>query len=113
MTNLSSAIFTAITGWKSGSPRLKRPKKKAVYAADPPADLSYTFRGINLYRRTPDTLEVKASELHEVVGPQLAALTGAVRAIFEQMPPSWRLMLCRTGLSFAAGIRFCIILIST
>ena len=39
------------------------------------------------YRRTPDTLEVKAAELHEAVVPQLASLTGAVRTIFERIPP--------------------------
>ncbi len=78
-------------------------KKEAVYAVDPPEDLTYAFRGINLYRRTPDTLEVKAAELHEVIGPQLVALTGAVRTIFERMPPQLAADVMQDGIVLAGG----------
>lgn len=78
-------------------------KKEAVYAVDPPADLTYTFRGINLYRRIPDALEIKASELHEVITPHLAALSGAIRTIFERIPPQLAADVMQDGIVLAGG----------
>lgn len=78
-------------------------KKEAVYAVDPPEDLTYTFRGINLYSRTPDTIEVKAAELHEVIAPQLAVLSGAVRTIFEQIPPQLAADVMEDGVVLTGG----------
>lgn len=78
-------------------------KKEAVYAVDPPEDRSYLFRGINLYNRNPDTLEVKAVELHEVITPQLAALSGAVRNIFERIPPQLAADVMQDGIVLAGG----------
>jgi len=70
---------------------------------DPPEDLTYTFRGINLYSRTPDTIEVKAAELHEVIAPQLAVLSGAVRTIFEQIPPQLAADVMEDGVVLTGG----------
>lgn len=81
-------------------------KKTAVYAVDPPEDLTYTFHGINLYRRTPDALEVKAAELHEAVVPQLASLTGAVRTIFERIPPQLAADVMQDGIVLVGGGSF-------
>ncbi|NLA27498.1 MAG: rod shape-determining protein [Firmicutes bacterium] len=78
-------------------------KKKAVYALDPPEDLVYSFHGINLYRRIPDILEVKAVELHEVIAPQLAALTGAVRTIFEGIPAQLATDVMQDGIVLVGG----------
>lgn len=86
-----------------GSSTAEEAKKEAAYAADPPEDLSYLFRGINLYSRNPDTLEVKATELHEVIAPQLAALSGAVRTIFERIPPQLAADVMQDGIVLAGG----------
>ena len=86
-----------------GLSTVEEAKKEALYAADPPADLTYTFRGINLYRRTPDSLEVSAAELHEVIGPQLSALAGAVRSIFERMPPQLAADVIQDGIVLCGG----------
>ncbi len=86
-----------------GLPTAEEAKKKAVYAVDPPEEMTYTFRGINLYRRTPDALEVKAVELHEVIVPQLVALTGAVRAIFERIPPQLAADVMQDGIVLVGG----------
>ncbi len=62
-------------------------KLQALYAVEPPEGLTYVFRGINLHRRMPDTLEVKAEELTKAVEPVLFSMAGAVKTIFEQIPP--------------------------
>lgn len=86
-----------------GSSTAEEAKIEAAYAADPPEDLSYLFRGINLYSRNPDTLEVKATELHEVLAPQLAQLSGAVRTIFERIPPQLAADVMQDGIILTGG----------
>lgn len=86
-----------------GSSTAEAAKKEAAYAVDPPAELSYLFRGINLYSRNPDTLEISAVELHEVITPQLAALSGAVRNIFERIPPQLAADVMQDGIVLVGG----------
>lgn len=78
-------------------------KITAGYAVDPPADLSFTFRGINLHRRAPDSLEVKAEELTEVISPVLSNMTTAVGNIFEQIPPQLASDIMQDGILLVGG----------
>ncbi len=86
-----------------GSSTAEAAKKEVAYAVDPPEGLSYNFRGINLYSRNPDTLEIGAAELHEVITPQLASLSGAVRNIFERIPPQLAADVMQDGIVLVGG----------
>lgn len=86
-----------------GTSTAEEAKLEAAYAVDPPEDLTYLFRGINLYSRNPDTLEIKAVELQEVIAPQLTALSGAVRSIFERIPPQLAADVMQDGLVLTGG----------
>lgn len=78
-------------------------KMKAGYAVDPPADLSYTFRGINLHRRAPDSLEVKGEELSKAINPVLSNITMAIGNIFEQIPPQLTSDIMQDGILLVGG----------
>lgn len=78
-------------------------KRHAGYATDPPEDLTYVFRGINLYRRLPDSLEIKASEITEAIEPVLSAISGAARGIFEQIPPQLAADVMQDGIILVGG----------
>ncbi len=78
-------------------------KKNACYAVDPPEGLTYTFRGINLHKRMPDTLEIKAEELSKAVEPVLNGISGAVKEIFEQIPPQLASDVMQDGLLLVGG----------
>jgi rod shape-determining protein MreB len=78
-------------------------KRKAGYAADPPQKLSYIFRGINLRRRLPDTLEIQAEELSEAIAPVLSTIAGAVQGIFEKIPPQLAADVMQDGLLLVGG----------
>lgn len=86
-----------------GSSTAEEAKIEAAYAADPPENLSYLFRGINLYSRNPHSLEIKAAEIHEVIAPQMELLSGAVRTVFEQMPPQLAADIMQDGIVLTGG----------
>lgn len=78
-------------------------KQKAGYAVDPPEEASFLFRGINLYKRIPDTLEIKVSEISETIEPVLSTLATAVVSIFEQIPPQLAADIMQDGIFLAGG----------
>ncbi|MEW5784157.1 MAG: rod shape-determining protein [Bacillota bacterium] len=78
-------------------------KRMAAYAVDPPDDLTYLFRGINLHRRAPDSLEIKAEELTGAVQPVVAAISSAARSIFEQIPPQLAADIMQDGIILVGG----------
>lgn len=78
-------------------------KRNACYAADPPEGLTYTFRGINLHKRGPDLLEIGAEELTRSIEPVLSAIAGAVKSIFEQIPPQLASDVMQDGLLLVGG----------
>ena len=78
-------------------------KKSVCYAVDPPEGLTYTFRGINLHKRLPDALEIKAEELTEAIEPVLNGIAGAVKNIFEQIPPQLASDVMQDGLQLVGG----------
>jgi rod shape-determining protein MreB len=78
-------------------------KRLAGYATDPPPELTYVFRGINLYSRIPDTLEVKAQEITEAMEPVLSNLATAIRQVFEQIPPQLATDVMNDGILLAGG----------
>ncbi len=78
-------------------------KQEAAYALDPPANQTYRFRGINMEQRLPEALEIKASELTGVISPVLAVVTGAVREVFEQIPPQLAADVIQDGVYLTGG----------
>lgn len=78
-------------------------KKSVCYAVDPPDGLTHTFRGINLHKRRPDTLEINAGELTKAIEPVLSFIAGAVKNIFEQIPPQLAADVMQDGLLLVGG----------
>ncbi|NLY39482.1 MAG: rod shape-determining protein [Firmicutes bacterium] len=82
---------------------IEEAKRRAGYAIDPPPDLTYNFKGINLHRRGPGALEIKAEELTEAIEPVLSAIAEAARNIFEQIPPQLAADVMSDGIVLAGG----------
>ncbi len=78
-------------------------KKNACFAVNPPEGLTYTFRGINLRKRMPDTLKIRVQELTEAISPVLKTFAGAITGIFEQIPPQLASDVMQDGLLLVGG----------
>lgn len=78
-------------------------KKQAGYAVDPPVGISYTFRGINLHKRIPARLEVKAPELTAAMEPVLNNIAAAVKSVFEEIPPQLAADVIEDGVLIMGG----------
>ena len=82
---------------------IEEAKRQAGYAVDPPKDLTYIFKGINLHRRGPGSLEIKAEELTAAMEPVLSAIADAARNIFEQIPPQLAADVMNDGIILVGG----------
>jgi len=78
-------------------------KKSICFAVNPPAGLTYSFRGINLHKRRPDILRISADELTQAIEPVLSSIAGAVKNIFEKIPPQLAADVMQDGLLLVGG----------
>lgn len=88
---------------KVGLTTAEAAKRQAGYAVEPPDDLVYCFRGINMQHRLPEAFEVKAAELTEVISPVLEIIAGSVREVFEQIPPQLASDVIQDGIYLTGG----------
>ncbi len=78
-------------------------KEKAGYAVDPPEGLTYVFRGVNLRKRMPDTLEISAQEITRAMEPVLVNIAHIVKSVFEEIPPQLASDVMQDGVLMMGG----------
>lgn len=73
------------------------------YAADPPENLTVTIKGRNLATGLPNSIEISARELCQVLSEPLLAILESIKATLEKTPPELAADIIDNGMTLTGG----------